>query len=374
MQAPCRPCRALGWRGCTPKPCPPVAPEISVLQAASGTAVMRERACTQVCAEPVLRRAGTLVGSSRPLPGSIPLQLPAGALRTPREEDRRAMEAANGGGLAAQAPEGEQKRLEQNGVLSSVLEQNGHLEEEDGLESLEDDGLEGALAREERVVVSPGAGGWQRAGGGPRRRHLRQRSQSESSVRWEPLLAPRPPRAGTPEFRPLLACLGPWGPGRRRRRRPPRSPAAQGARRPAPPLQVKFLVPNVAAGSIIGKGGVNITEIQTQSSARMQVGARSGLAGAPCTAATPCAARLQAAGACTPAVAAPRSWGDCRRHVPARAAAGHAPPNPQCCVHACPDSTPPRLRRPPPRSCRAPASSTPARPRARTASCWCRAR
>ncbi|GAB4822028.1 hypothetical protein N2152v2_009074 [Parachlorella kessleri] len=34
---------------------------------------------------------------------------------------------------------------------------------------------------------------------------------------------------------------------------------------------VKFLVPNVAAGSIIGKGGANITEIQTQSSARMQL-------------------------------------------------------------------------------------------------------
>lgn len=39
-----------------------------------------------------------------------------------------------------------------------------------------------------------------------------------------------------------------------------------------PPQQVKFLVPNVAAGSIIGKGGANITEIQTQSNARMQVG------------------------------------------------------------------------------------------------------
>ena len=37
-------------------------------------------------------------------------------------------------------------------------------------------------------------------------------------------------------------------------------------------LQVKFLVPNVAAGSIIGKSGANITEIQTQSNARMQVG------------------------------------------------------------------------------------------------------
>jgi hypothetical protein len=36
--------------------------------------------------------------------------------------------------------------------------------------------------------------------------------------------------------------------------------------------QVKFLVPNVAAGSIIGKSGANITEIQTQSNARMQVG------------------------------------------------------------------------------------------------------
>ncbi|KAL4458465.1 hypothetical protein ABPG75_013330 [Micractinium tetrahymenae] len=34
---------------------------------------------------------------------------------------------------------------------------------------------------------------------------------------------------------------------------------------------VKFLVPNVAAGSIIGKGGANITEIQTQSNARMQL-------------------------------------------------------------------------------------------------------
>lgn len=33
----------------------------------------------------------------------------------------------------------------------------------------------------------------------------------------------------------------------------------------------RFLVPNVAAGSIIGKAGANITEIQTQSSARMQV-------------------------------------------------------------------------------------------------------
>lgn len=38
-----------------------------------------------------------------------------------------------------------------------------------------------------------------------------------------------------------------------------------------PSLQVKFLVPNVAAGSIIGKSGANITEIQTQSNARMQV-------------------------------------------------------------------------------------------------------
>ena len=37
------------------------------------------------------------------------------------------------------------------------------------------------------------------------------------------------------------------------------------------PLQVKFLVPNVAAGSIIGKAGTKITEIQTQSNARMQV-------------------------------------------------------------------------------------------------------
>lgn len=37
------------------------------------------------------------------------------------------------------------------------------------------------------------------------------------------------------------------------------------------PPQVKFLVPNVAAGSIIGKSGANITEIQTQSNARMQV-------------------------------------------------------------------------------------------------------
>lgn len=44
------------------------------------------------------------------------------------------------------------------------------------------------------------------------------------------------------------------------------------AHRRHPPLQVKFLVPNVAAGSIIGKAGANITEIQTQSSARMQVG------------------------------------------------------------------------------------------------------
>ncbi|KAL4422156.1 hypothetical protein ABPG77_006845 [Micractinium sp. CCAP 211/92] len=34
---------------------------------------------------------------------------------------------------------------------------------------------------------------------------------------------------------------------------------------------VKFLVPNVAAGSIIGKGGANITEVQTQSNARMQL-------------------------------------------------------------------------------------------------------
>lgn len=34
---------------------------------------------------------------------------------------------------------------------------------------------------------------------------------------------------------------------------------------------VKFLVPNVAAGSIIGKAGANITEIQTQSNARMQL-------------------------------------------------------------------------------------------------------
>lgn len=40
--------------------------------------------------------------------------------------------------------------------------------------------------------------------------------------------------------------------------------------------QVKFLVPNVAAGSIIGKGGANITEIQTQSNARMQVGTAAG--------------------------------------------------------------------------------------------------
>jgi hypothetical protein len=36
-------------------------------------------------------------------------------------------------------------------------------------------------------------------------------------------------------------------------------------------LQVKFLIPNVAAGSIIGKGGAHISEIQTQSGARMQV-------------------------------------------------------------------------------------------------------
>lgn len=35
--------------------------------------------------------------------------------------------------------------------------------------------------------------------------------------------------------------------------------------------QVKFLVPNVAAGSIIGKAGSNITEIQTNSGARMQL-------------------------------------------------------------------------------------------------------
>lgn len=34
---------------------------------------------------------------------------------------------------------------------------------------------------------------------------------------------------------------------------------------------VKFLVPNVAAGSIIGKAGANITEIQSQSNARMQL-------------------------------------------------------------------------------------------------------
>ena len=37
------------------------------------------------------------------------------------------------------------------------------------------------------------------------------------------------------------------------------------------PLQVKFLIPNVAVGSIIGKGGAHISEIQTQSGARMQV-------------------------------------------------------------------------------------------------------
>lgn len=37
------------------------------------------------------------------------------------------------------------------------------------------------------------------------------------------------------------------------------------------PLQVKFLIPNVAAGSIIGKAGAHISEIQTQSGARMQV-------------------------------------------------------------------------------------------------------
>lgn len=37
------------------------------------------------------------------------------------------------------------------------------------------------------------------------------------------------------------------------------------------PLQVKFLIPNAAAGSIIGKGGAHISEIQTQSGARMQV-------------------------------------------------------------------------------------------------------
>lgn len=34
---------------------------------------------------------------------------------------------------------------------------------------------------------------------------------------------------------------------------------------------VKFLIPNAAAGSIIGKGGAHISEIQTQSGARMQV-------------------------------------------------------------------------------------------------------
>lgn len=34
---------------------------------------------------------------------------------------------------------------------------------------------------------------------------------------------------------------------------------------------VKFLIPNVAAGSIIGRGGAHISEIQTQSGARMQL-------------------------------------------------------------------------------------------------------
>ncbi|KAG7669905.1 hypothetical protein Ndes2437B_g06106 [Nannochloris sp. 'desiccata'] len=34
---------------------------------------------------------------------------------------------------------------------------------------------------------------------------------------------------------------------------------------------VKFLIPNAAAGSIIGKGGAHISEIQTQSGARMQL-------------------------------------------------------------------------------------------------------
>eukprot|EP00887_Chlorella_sp_A99_P006419 scaffold3.g6419.t1 len=46
-------------------------------------------------------------------------------------------------------------------------------------------------------------------------------------------------------------------------------PAEEGER--AERVVVKFLMPNVAAGSIIGKGGSNISEIQTQSSARMQL-------------------------------------------------------------------------------------------------------
>lgn len=40
-------------------------------------------------------------------------------------------------------------------------------------------------------------------------------------------------------------------------------------------LQMKFLIPNLAAGSIIGKGGAHISEMQAQSQARMQV--RSGM-------------------------------------------------------------------------------------------------
>ncbi len=36
-------------------------------------------------------------------------------------------------------------------------------------------------------------------------------------------------------------------------------------------IVLKFLVPNVAAGTIIGKAGSNITEIQTDSEARVQV-------------------------------------------------------------------------------------------------------
>ncbi|KAL6770806.1 hypothetical protein ACKKBF_B32755 [Auxenochlorella protothecoides x Auxenochlorella symbiontica] len=47
--------------------------------------------------------------------------------------------------------------------------------------------------------------------------------------------------------------------------------APHAAQEDAPRLAVKFLVPNVAAGSIIGKGGVNVSDIQAQSQARIQL-------------------------------------------------------------------------------------------------------
>lgn len=130
---------------------------------------------------------------------------------------------------------------------------------------------EASHAREERVVVRDAPGGC--------RTPVTARGSGPASI--SPEQAARPRRLAPSPVPPSAdrsagsdAAGGAWqAPDARHPDAVAASPPARlDAFAPcAPSLQVKFLVPNVAAGSIIGKSGANITEIQTQSSARMQV-------------------------------------------------------------------------------------------------------